>query len=360
MLTDDELDFDDFGDLGEVEGTELTTEELEKQLELEFDTGEKEQVPEKSETKEHEKKQGEESNDGLEPGEQVSSNETFEKKSSPKPYQQKQPHYQQKPFYNNRYNNFYPPNQYKFIPDAMALNQMYAQFPPFSNRIYVNPKFNQGTPQQMMHRQMMEMEAQRMLMMQQQSSIDLDKKRQETAEMMRKRREAKEKQPGEKRSRAESDEDRATKRQQIPKPSPAGGISIKGVAAARGIRSSSPPPPPPPPRNVPYTPPLKQQHATKPSIMSRLSQPDKPSSVPIATQGKSSTLVIKGFDSSVTKQDIINLTKNVPGELKDIQFNGESKEAIITFSTVEAAVTFRRKYNRSQIGQQHITVVFQK
>jgi hypothetical protein len=36
MLTDDELDFEDFGDLGELEGPELTAEELEKQLELEF------------------------------------------------------------------------------------------------------------------------------------------------------------------------------------------------------------------------------------------------------------------------------------------------------------------------------------
>lgn len=36
MLEDDELDFEDFGELGEFEGQEMTTEELEKQLAMEF------------------------------------------------------------------------------------------------------------------------------------------------------------------------------------------------------------------------------------------------------------------------------------------------------------------------------------
>ena len=36
MLEEDELDFEDFGDLGEYDGQEMTTEELEKQLAMEF------------------------------------------------------------------------------------------------------------------------------------------------------------------------------------------------------------------------------------------------------------------------------------------------------------------------------------
>lgn len=84
-------------------------------------------------------------------------------------------------------------------------------YPQFSNRIYVNPKFNGGAQvnqqqllqqQQQMaqHRQYMEMEAKRMALLQHQQQLlvhksraaELDKKRKETAEMMRKRKETKE------------------------------------------------------------------------------------------------------------------------------------------------------------------------
>lgn len=69
---------------------------------------------------------------------------------------------------------------------------MFPQYPPYSNRIYVNPKFNNAanTQQQQMlqKRQFIEMEAQRMIMMQQQ--IQLEQEKQRLAELDRKRREA--------------------------------------------------------------------------------------------------------------------------------------------------------------------------
>lgn len=134
MLTDDELDFDDFGDLGEVEGPELTNEELEKQLELEFDlennfAGSDDQT---ITTTTHQVE--------TEPGEQVSTEkqdkpttaatttttttaQTLDKpKPSPSTFTQ-----HQKPYYNkftprfNNNTNFYPPNQFNFMPNAMAM-----------------------------------------------------------------------------------------------------------------------------------------------------------------------------------------------------------------------------------------------
>ena len=97
---------------------------------------------------------------------------------------------------------------YFFFIHYNLTNSMYPSFPPYSNRIYVNPKFNGGQNQQMMaqqqqqmmaqqqqfaQRQFMELEAQRLNMLQQQAqqkNIDLDQKRRELQESMRKRREA--------------------------------------------------------------------------------------------------------------------------------------------------------------------------
>lgn len=83
-------------------------------------------------------------------------------------------------------------------------SSMFPQYPPYSNRIYVNPKFNNGVsnPQQQTspERQYIEMEAHRMIMLQKQIQLDqekrrledLDRKRREATENLKKRKEMKE------------------------------------------------------------------------------------------------------------------------------------------------------------------------
>lgn len=82
---------------------------------------------------------------------------------------------------------------------------MFPQYPPFSNRIYVNPKFNKsGNSQQMQlqqqqQRKFIELEAHRMLLIQRQMQLqqqqeqqrltELDQKRREAAENMKRKRE---------------------------------------------------------------------------------------------------------------------------------------------------------------------------
>ncbi|GAA5798254.1 hypothetical protein HPULCUR_003654 [Helicostylum pulchrum] len=260
-------------------------------------------------------------------------------------------------------------------------------YPQFSNRIYVNPKFNGGAQvnqqqllqQQQMaqQRQYMEMEAKRMALLQHQQQLlmhksraaELDKKRKETAEMMRKRKEMKEtnghddSQVGEKRKAdvdsAESDRD--TKR--ALGQSPAGGISIKGAAAAaaRGVYPVPSSLSPSPSRNIPYTPPhmkkpennIKSRVGRTPDITSRLGRPEEkkeialPSqAIPIVTGGKSNTLAINGFKDDIKEQDIKNMTKDIPGGAQDIKINQGNKSVIVVFPSIEAAVTFRRKFNR--------------
>lgn len=88
---------------------------------------------------------------------------------------------------------------------SFSYSNMFPQYPPFSNRIYVNPKFNKsGASQQMQlqqeqQRKFMELEAHRMLLMQRQMQLqqqqeqqrltELEQKRREAAEHMKKRRE---------------------------------------------------------------------------------------------------------------------------------------------------------------------------
>lgn len=73
---------------------------------------------------------------------------------------------------------------------------MFPQYPPFSNRIYVNPKFNKGAAsqqiqlQQQQQRQFMELEAHRMLLMQRQMQVQQQQEQQRLAELDQKRREA--------------------------------------------------------------------------------------------------------------------------------------------------------------------------
>ena len=130
------------------------------------------------------------------------------------------------------------------------------------------------------------------------------------------------------------------------------------MAAARGIRTSSTRPTA---RSTHEDIKSRLQAPRKPDILSRLSQPgSRPSEtpqakprpqvmstpVPISTSGKSNTIVIQGFDDSVQQSDIVSMAKTMPGGYQDIQFDRQSKQAIVKFSTVETAVTFRRKYNR--------------
>ncbi|KAI7902497.1 uncharacterized protein BX663DRAFT_511254 [Cokeromyces recurvatus] len=299
---------------------------------------------------------------------------------------------------------------------------MFPPYPQFSNRIYINPKFSNtgANPQQMMQqqqqqRQFMEMEAQRMIMLQQQMQMqhqqekqrmaELDQKRRETAENIRKRKEAKEQlngeksksQLGEKRDRNETDvevNDRQSKRQETMTSSNEGGISIKGAASRVHHHSSLPP------RNIPYTPPHysqrrdeyisknKEQHPyhsppnrndirnrlnlSSENITSRLNKSTNSSNknspvsivatpvVPISTNGKSNVVIIQGLSSNTKEEEIKKLTNSIPGGANEIKLDVNLKTATVIFPTVESAVTFRRKYNRIQMGDSHINITFQK
>ncbi|KAG2200212.1 hypothetical protein INT47_009850 [Mucor saturninus] len=387
MLEDDELDFEDFGDLEEYEGQGLTTEELEKQLALEFEEpGEKDAVVE------------------LDEGEIV---EDPTQKAQPEPKKpvethavKPKQHYNHNPYQQNYYNH--P----QYTPDMMPMNNMFP-YPQYSNRIYVNPKFNGGNNQHMLQqqqqlaqqRQFMEMEAKRMTLLQHQQQLllhksrqeqraaELDQKRKETAEMMKKRRETKsEPMAGDKRKESNSPEpDHEHKR--IPRQSPAGGIAIKGAAAARANQSTASSSSLSP-RNVPYTPPhhhhqqqkqqqqqQQQQHRPENGIRSRIGQSDITSRlggqqdkhsaasitenshfVPIVTGGKSNTLTVNGFKTEIKEGEIRDMAKDA----KDIKIDTDTKTATLVFPTVEAAVTFRRKYNRHQMGESRINIVFKK
>ncbi|CEP07881.1 hypothetical protein [Parasitella parasitica] len=303
---------------------------------------------------------------------------------------------------------------------------MFPQYPPFSNRIYVNPKFNKGTvgasqhmqlQQQQQQQQFMEMEAQRMLLMQRQMQLlqqeqkrlaELDQKRREATEIMRQKQLQKNAevkmllkstllcplltvrhQSGEKRPRpVDSNYDRAAKRQERFAPSPTGGITIKGVAAARNNSL--------PPENISYQPPNERRVSSpyerkstasfdrkpyeKPSITSRLGNtansavskasiaPNKNSSalitatpvLPIVTNGKSNILIIKGLGKDTKEQDIRSMTNEINGGVHEIKLDSNTNSATVSFSSVESAVTFRRKYNRFQMGESHINISFQK
>lgn len=166
-------------------------------------------------------------------------------------------------------------------------------------------------------------------------------------------------------------DDRAAKRLERFAQSPAGGISIKGVAAAAARHNGSLPP-----RNIPYQPPnerrvsIERRVATpydrKPSITSRLGKPgnsptpvpaakaaftpNKNSSasitatkvLPIVTNGKSNTLIITGLGKDATLQDI----RNIANGAHDVKLDSNASSATVVFPSVESAVTFRRKYNR--------------
>ena len=166
-------------------------------------------------------------------------------------------------------------------------------------------------------------------------------------------------------------DDRATKRLERFAQSPAGGITIKGVAAAAARHNGSLPP-----RNIPYQPPNERKvsierrvstpYDRKPSITSRLGKSGNPSTpapsakaafipnknssasitatpvLPIVTNGKSNTLIITGLGKDATLQDIRNMATGA----HDVRLGSNANSATVVFPSVESAVTFRRKYNR--------------
>ena len=167
------------------------------------------------------------------------------------------------------------------------------------------------------------------------------------------------------------------KRQETFKPSPEGGISIKGIAN-RSVRPSA----------QPYTPPSQRGERSNGGIHSRISSEsnDKPSittrlgsnsngnnnhnndhghhvvqqrripankpeetksqsyTIPIVTGGKSNTLIMKGFKDQVRMEDVKKMTDGSP--VKNTQLDQNDKSATVVFNTIEDAVTFRRKFNR--------------
>ncbi|CAO3627687.1 unnamed protein product [Mucor hiemalis] len=404
MLEDDELDFDDFGELTEFEGQEMTTEELEKQLAMEFpdlpldlepvEPAVVEKPVISQPTTEEKKVVKEELDEGeiveeTEPTTTTTATTESEKKFAAldKPLEAaSRPRYNNNNHFNNNNNNRY--NQQYMMP----MNNF--PYPQFSNRIYVNPNFQGGQQQQQQQQQMlaqqqfaqqqryMELEQQRLALLQQQkqsqqmNDTDLDQKRREAAEMMKRRRENNQQdtkqQVGDKRKyESNHKEDRDVKRPEIVfRQSPAGGISIKGAAAAaREIRTYTPPHQ----RNgsnirdrIGSNSPVQRGSEGRPSIIDRLSsnnnnlvqpqhnvkpqqqqqqqQQQQPYHVPIVTGGKSNTLLLKGFTGQVNDQDLKKMTAG--STVKNTTIDQNDKSATLVFATVEDAVTFRRKYNR--------------
>jgi len=166
-------------------------------------------------------------------------------------------------------------------------------------------------------------------------------------------------------------DDRATKRLERFAQSPAGGISIKGVAAAAARNNGNLAP-----RNIPYQPPNERKvsierrvstpYDRKPSITSRLGKPGNSSTpappskapftpnkrssasitatpvLPIVTNGKSNILIITGLGKDAKLQDIRNMANGA----HDVKLDSNTNSATVVFPSVELAVTFRRKYNR--------------
>lgn len=97
---------------------------------------------------------------------------------------------------------------------------------------------------------------------------------------------------------------------------------------------------------------IKSRVGRTPDITSRLGRPEEkkevtPSqAIPIVTGGKSNTLTINGFKDDIKEQDIKNMTKDIPGGAQDIKINQGDKSVMVVFPSIEAAVTFRRKFNR--------------
>ncbi|KAG2184785.1 hypothetical protein INT43_000698 [Umbelopsis isabellina] len=79
---------------------------------------------------------------------------------------------------------------------------------------------------------------------------------------------------------------------------------------------------------------------------------------PAVVGGKSSRLVISNLASSIPEAELHRLGKVVPGGVKALLIDRPAGKATLSFQTIDAAVTFRRKYNRTSLAGQHITVSF--
>lgn len=90
-----------------------------------------------------------------------------------------------------------------------------------------------------------------------------------------------------------------------------------------------------------------QQQHTRPDAkpqQQQNQQQQKPYHVPIVTGGKSNVLILKGFNGQVNDQDLKKMTTGSP--VRNTSINQNDKTATLAFDSIEDAVTFRRKYNR--------------
>ena len=178
--------------------------------------------------------------------------------------------------------------------------------------------------------------------------------------------------------KADNDNDRASKRPFAIKGLGAKGISIKGAAAAAAAAVTTPPLSSSSSFNSPVRSSagapasilsrinnhtrqqgqkrsapddLNKQHSKRPAsneaVSSLQKQPTTPSSpIPISTTGKSSKLIISNLSDAVTVKEIRALGQTVQGGIKDIDIDRDTQKATVVFNNAEAAVIFRRKYNR--------------
>ncbi|ORZ23085.1 hypothetical protein BCR42DRAFT_403945 [Absidia repens] len=79
--------------------------------------------------------------------------------------------------------------------------------------------------------------------------------------------------------------------------------------------------------------------------------------IPQYANGKSSKLIISNISSNVTEYDLKALE---PKDVKIVSLNSQDNKAILLFVGIDPAVKFRRKYNRTIVGGQHISVNFAK
>ncbi|CAO3597254.1 unnamed protein product [Absidia cylindrospora] len=78
---------------------------------------------------------------------------------------------------------------------------------------------------------------------------------------------------------------------------------------------------------------------------------------PQYANGKSSKLILSNISSNVTEYDLKALE---PMDIKIVSLNSQDHRATLLFVGIDPAVKFRRKYNRTMVGGQHISVNFAK
>ncbi|KAI8339523.1 hypothetical protein BC941DRAFT_420735 [Chlamydoabsidia padenii] len=78
---------------------------------------------------------------------------------------------------------------------------------------------------------------------------------------------------------------------------------------------------------------------------------------PIFANGKSSKLIVSNLSSAVTESTLKALE---PKDIKVVSLDKRDKSAILIFAGIDPAVTFRRKYNRTVLSGEHMSVNFAK